>query len=230
MLERIRLKLLVLCEYRHEQCEAAYRKFLRDCIIQTSLLLTAALLIIMSDDLSIGLNVMIGLFPLLWPFLMMKRLDTRIAKMKLKLVLELPLFLNKLLLLLQAGQTLHSAMLRAAEAYASDDAHPLARQLAIVHAQLGHAVPFAQTIEGLARRCSTQEITYFTSAILMNYKRGGDELVSALRGLSRDLWERRKAAVKSLGEEASAKMIFPLMLIFMAIMVAVAAPAIMQFN
>jgi tight adherence protein C len=230
MLEKIRLKLLVLHDYQQETSDTAFRAFLRACLLQTGVMLFIALALVYIGELSIGMTIVVCLFPFLWPLLLVKQLDNRIAKMKLQFVLELPIFVNKLLLMLQAGQTLHSAMTRASEAYATDRLHPFARQMTIVHNQLLHASPFVQAVEGLARRCGTQEVTFFTSAILMNYKRGGDELVSALRSLSRDLWDKRRAAVKTLGEEASAKMIFPLMLIFLAIMIAVGAPAIMQLN
>jgi len=231
MLDKVRLKLLYLHEFREEAGEAALRRFRKACLLQTLLLLlAAAVLIITSGGIGIGSTIAVLATPLLWPVLLVRRLDARIAESKLQLLVELPVFVNKLLLYLQSGQTLHNALLRCADSYTDDDPHPLARQLALVKYQLRHSAPFAQAIEGLARRCALQEMTFFTSAILMNYRRGGDELVSALRLLSRDLWEKRKAAVKTLGEQASSKMVFPLVLIFAAIMAAVGAPAMMQMN
>lgn len=70
----------------------------------------------------------------------------------------------------------------------------------------------------------------FTTTVLLNYKRGGHDLTVALRNLSKDLWERRKAVSRILGEEASSKLVFPMALIFLIVIVIVAAPAMMMMG
>jgi tight adherence protein C len=64
----------------------------------------------------------------------------------------------------------------------------------------------------------------------LNYRRGGVEFVYALRELSRIIWDKRLALTKTLGEEASAKLVFPMVFIFFIVMVIVAAPAILIMN
>jgi tight adherence protein C len=64
----------------------------------------------------------------------------------------------------------------------------------------------------------------------MNYRRGGELFVMSLRSLNRDLWEKRKAMTRILGEEASSKLIFPMLLILLAVMIIVAAPAVMLMD
>lgn len=230
MMNKIKLIMLFLHEYRLEDSEAAVKKFVRECTVQTILALILLIVVVFLGDLGFYTSVMICLLPAAIPYVLIKRLDSRIERIKLRLLLELPVFVNKLLLLLQAGQTLQSAMLRCADGYSEQDSHPFAKQMALVRTQLRHGFPFAQVVEDLARRCGTQEVTFFSSAVLMNYKRGGDELAASLRSLSRDLWEKRKTVVKTLGEEASAKMIFPLIVVFITVMVTVGAPALMQLN
>jgi len=44
------------------------------------------------------------------------------------------------------------------------------------------------------------------------------------------MWERRKAMTRTLGEEAASKLVFPMVMIFMVVMVIVGAPAILMMN
>lgn len=230
LMDKLRLRMLLLHEFRHQESDKALKAFLRSCGLQSFIILLLVGMVVLLGDLPLWLSLFMVFVPILYVFLLVKRLDQQIARMKLSYLLELPLFVNKLLLLLQSGIPLHAAFLRTASSYSDQDQHPLARQMNITLKQLQNHYPFAQVLEELSRRCAAQEITYFTTSLLMNYRRGGEELTASLRTLSRELWDRRKNAVKTLGEEASAKMVFPLMLIFIAVMLAVGAPAIMQLN
>ncbi|MNP57095.1 hypothetical protein D3C76_1518900 [compost metagenome] len=86
---------------------------------------------------------------------------------------------------------------------------------------------FQQALEGFSKRCGVQEVSAFTTAVLLNYRRGGNDFVLALRDLSHSLWDKRKTVSKTLGEQASSKLIFPLVLIFLIIVILVGAPAFM---
>lgn len=162
------------------------------------------------------------------PFLLLKRLDRLIADKKRKLVLELPELLNKLTLLVNAGETLQGAMMRCADLYAAKAVQgPLAVELVMLANRLRNNESFPIAMEKLSKRCLVAEVSVFTTTVLMNYRRGGEMLVMSLRSLNRDLWEKRKAMTRILGEEASAKLIFPMLLILFAVMTIVAAPAVM---
>lgn len=162
------------------------------------------------------------------PFVMVQRLDRRIAQKKRKLIMELPEFLNKLTLLVNAGETVQGAIVRCAEAYSSSGAGgPLAAELIMLANRLRNNESFPIAMEKLSKRCSVAEVSVFTTTVLMNYHRGGELFVMSLRSLNRDLWEKRKAMTRTLGEEASAKLIFPMLLILLAVMAIVAAPAVM---
>lgn len=232
MMNRLRMRMLFLHVYRREESERALQGFMRKLVLQTALVAAMLVILVAIGEFgalpSVGVVMLAGLFPLL----KIKQLDADIAVRKRQMLLELPLFVNKLQLMLQAGLTLHGAFLRAAESGVGEGSpgHPFAVQLSIAAKQLGNATPLSQVLEQLSRRCAMQEMTFFTTALQMNAKRGGDELAAALGLLSRELWEKRKNAVRTLAEEASAKMLFPLMIIFLAVLVAAGAPAIMQLN
>lgn len=164
----------------------------------------------------------------LLPIVMLQRLDRQIAAKRRKLVLELPEFLNKLILLVNAGETVQGAIVRCAEAYAMSGVKgPLQAELVMLANRLRNNESFPIAMEKLSKRCSVAEVSVFTTTVLMNYRRGGELFVMSLRSMNRDLWEKRKAMTRILGEEASAKLIFPMLLILLAVMAIVAAPALL---
>lgn len=234
MVSRLRMRLLFLNEFRKAESEAALRKWTRTLLVQTVLALLLMGMLAAVGEFGPLMTVAAVLAGGVYPLLKIRQLDHEVERRKRMILMRLPVFVNKLQLMLQAGLTLHSAFLRAAESEAlpgdGKEKHPFARQMDIAVNQLKNATPLFQVLDQLSRRCGMQEMTFFATALQMNARRGGDELAAALGLLSRELWEKRKNAVRKLAEEASAKMLFPLMLIFLAVLVAAGAPAIMQLN
>lgn len=159
-----------------------------------------------------------------------KDVTGKVERRKQDIVLLLPELLNKLMLLLGAGETLHRALARCAERNESHAHHPLLIELRRVNEAVRNGQSFAAAMESFSRRCGVQEVSVFTTTMLLNYKRGGDRLVLSLKELSYSLWEKRKAVARSRGEEASAKLVFPLVGLFVVLMVLVASPAILMMR
>ncbi|QHT62790.1 type II secretion system F family protein [Paenibacillus lycopersici] len=153
--------------------------------------------------------------------------EGKVRRRKQDIVLLLPELLNKLMLLLGAGETLQRALVRCAERGDGHDQHPLLLELRRVNEAVRNGESFAAAMEQFSRRCGVQEVSVFTTTLLLNYRRGGDRLVLSLKELSYSMWEKRKAVVRARGEEASSKLVFPLVGIFFVLMVLVAAPAIL---
>ncbi|WP_258205746.1 type II secretion system F family protein [Paenibacillus radicibacter] len=170
------------------------------------------------------------LFMLLIPVLSLKGLTTEMERRKRSIVLDLPEVLNKIILLINAGETAQGAFVRVIKGMQVEEKRPLIEQLQLTALELQMGVSFAKALENLSRRSSVSEVSLFTTTLMLNHKRGGDELVTALRGLAKELWDRRKAVCRTLGEEASSKLLFPMVLIFVIVMVIVGAPAIMVMN
>ncbi|PZE21817.1 type II secretion system F family protein [Paenibacillus xerothermodurans] len=166
----------------------------------------------------------------LMPFVLFKELTGRLQKRKRSMLLELPEMLNQIVLLVNAGETVQKALLRCVESRASVADSPLFTELAQAAHEIGMNASFAKSMEDFNKRCGVQEVSLFTTTLLLNYKRGGDELVMSLKELSFTLWEKRKSLAKTLGEEASSKMVFPMVLIFLVVMVVVAAPAVLMMG
>ncbi len=161
------------------------------------------------------------------PLLRLKELSGQVAKRRQSMVMELPELLSKLLLMVNAGENVLRALARTAEKKrgASDD-NPLYTELRSAIESLKRGESLAAALEEWGRRCAVPEAKLFATTVLINSRRGGDAFVPALRELTRQMWEKRKAIARTLGEQASSRLAFPLTIVFLLIMVLVGAPAV----
>jgi tight adherence protein C len=165
------------------------------------------------------------IFAMLVPYLLIKKLDEKTTKRKHDIIFELPEFASKVALLVNAGETVQNAIIRCTTMKTEDD-NPLYVELNEAVTKLRNGDSFNQVMEELGKRCGVQEVSILVTTVLLNYRRGGSELSLALRGISHDLWEKRKVISRTRGEEASSKLIFPMVLIFIAVLLVIAYPAL----
>ncbi|GLX67680.1 type II secretion system F family protein [Paenibacillus glycanilyticus] len=184
------------------------------------------LAVLAKEPLLIGMGVVLGLLLPMRPFIEAGR---QVERRKQAMVSELPEALSKLMLLVGAGEPVLQAFARCLEGKDSS-VQPLYKEWErVVHA-LRNGESFSEAIEKFNRSCAVQEVSVFTTVMLLNYRRGGDQFVLALREISYSLWEKRKAVARSRGEEASSKLVFPLVGILLVLMVFVAAPAMLLMS
>lgn len=159
------------------------------------------------------------------PVLLVNQLSKKEKERKDAIILELPEVVNKIILLVNAGETVQQALIRCVELKQNHDS-PLYDELRVTVNRLTSNEPFPLVMNEFSKKCSIQDVSIFTTTVLLNYRKGGQDLILSLQELSHTLWEKRKNISKTKGEEASSKLIFPLMLIFVAVMVIVGYPAI----
>lgn len=197
---------------------------------------TAALLLVILFITFAGTQVVVDaayvffavLLPAVLFYVFDRQLDERIRERARAMQLEFPEFLNKLALLVNAGMTLHGAIQKIIREIRKDN--PLYQELTVVLNEINTGKPEAQAYEDFARRCRLQEITLFVGTLLQNLRKGNDELVPILRLQAAVCWENRKNLARKLGEEASTRLLLPLMLMFAAILIMLMAPAVMQMQ
>lgn len=161
-------------------------------------------------------------------FITDSELDDKIKKRRTAIQLDFPDFLNKLTLLINAGMTIT----RAWEKIVSDNKKDsiLYEELSLTIADIRAGKSEVYAYEDFAKRCRIAEITKFVSVILQNMKKGSTEMVSILRLQAAECWEMRKRTARRLGEESSTKLLFPMMMMFVAILLIVATPAILAMQ
>ena len=155
-------------------------------------------------------------------------LDRNIKKRKLEIMLDFPDFIVRLTLLINAGMTVTKAWEKVSNDLGGQRA--LGKELEIAGLEIGAGKSAHKAYEDFAKRCRTQEVTRVVSVLLQNIKKGNSELVSVLRIHANECWEMRKNAAKKLGEEASSKMLFPMFLMFIAVLLIVITPAILAMQ
>ncbi|AIQ56727.1 type II secretion system F family protein [Paenibacillus borealis] len=171
-----------------------------------------------------------GFLAVVLPAAMVSDLHKKVRLREQRILLELPELLNSLVLLVGAGETVQRAILRCVNGRLGDSAHPLYAELLKMTADWEGGYSFQQAFENFSKRCAVQEVSIFTTAVLLNYRRGGADFVLSLRDLSRMLWEKRKAISRTHGEQASSKLVFPMVVIFLIVIVLVGTPALMMLK
>ncbi|RAI86175.1 type II secretion system protein F (GspF) [Paenibacillus pabuli] len=192
------------------------------------MLLVGCLLSLVGD---MGLGGMVGGLALgvALPFALYKDLNTKVQRRDQDILMELPELLNRIVLLVGAGETVQRAIVHCVASQGERN-HPLYNELRKMVGDWNNGYSFQQAFEQFSRRCGVQEVTIFTTTVLLNFRRGGGDFVLALRDLSHVLWEKRKAVSRAKGEQASSKLVFPMVLIFFSIVVMIGAPAFMMMN
>lgn len=157
-----------------------------------------------------------------------REIEERIKKKNFMLQYDFPEFLNKLVLLINAGMTVS----RAWEKIVCDreTTTPLYDELRTTYIEILNGKPEVAAYEDFAKRCRVKEITKFVTVIIQNLRKGNGELIPILKLLSNECWQTRKNMTKKLGEEASTKLIFPLMIMFVGILIIVLTPAVLQLR
>lgn len=162
------------------------------------------------------------------PYMVDSSLKEQIEKRRRSIQMEFPEFINKLTLLVNAGMTISKAWEKIINENKKDHILYDEMRYALMEIKAGKAE--AAAYEEFARRCRVKEVTKFVSVIVMNLKRGGAEVVPVLREQGNECWEMRKNAAKQMGEEASTKILIPLMIMFLGIVIIVSTPAVLSMT
>lgn len=153
-------------------------------------------------------------------------LDEKIAKRGRDIRYDFPEFLSKLTLLINAGLTFENAWQRILET--NDSESTLYLELKRTFNDIKGNKPRENCLRDLARRCKVNEITKFSTIILQNLSKGSSDMTNMLENLANECWNYRKSMAKQKGEEASTKLLFPMMLMLIAVFIITIVPAVMQ--
>ncbi len=162
------------------------------------------------------------------PIIVDRGLNEKIEKRRLSIRMEFPDFVNKMIILVDAGMTISKAWEKIAMDAKKDT--PLFREMQYAIAEIGAGKPEAIAYEEFGRRCRIKEIIKFVSVVVLNLKKGGAEVVPVLKLQANECWEMRKSAAKQLGEEAGTKVLIPMMIMFVGIIIIVVTPAVLNFS
>lgn len=238
MADRIRLSdrlpqlyqsVYVLMLQLHGQLKAAEetRMFFAKLFVGESIVLFLFLCLSVATGGDAGIALLGLVFIIIFPVLSIREVERKIRTKKQQILMELPLLLNQLVLLINAGETVQQALQRIVNSPGTERKGPLYDEIRIVVEKIRNRVSLSEALDQLNRNCGIQEVSIFVNVLVLNYRRGGGQLVSALHGMSHQMWEARKNTAKTMGEEASAKLVFPMVVIFLVVLIVVSTPAIL---
>jgi Flp pilus assembly protein TadB len=162
----------------------------------------------------------------------------RYAKIKLtekeareSIIVELPEFLNKLVLLLNAGLVLTSAFDKILENRKSREEEEKS-YFYLQLSQIGKSMRETNSsmiggLKDFAGRSGVRELTRVTNIIADNATKGA-ELAEKLQGESELLWFTKKKLAEEKGRLAETKMTFPLVILLLVLIMVTTAPALME--
>lgn len=175
--------------------------------------------------------MLLALFVVLAPVLVymsFSSLESKVEKRHQQVAMDLPDFTNQLIILSGAGLTLRAAIIKVGREMPGDTPFYVALRKAVNKMENGATDEAA--LDVLVTQCNMPVVRRLTSILLQNMQRGGTDVLVALREIGAELWTNRKAAARQMAEEVSTKMLFPMMLMLIAVILLVAAPAVMSMN
>ncbi len=152
-------------------------------------------------------------------------LQNKIEERHNKVLIDMPDFTNKILILSGAGMTLRAALIKISDEMALDT--PLYKSLATSVQMMKNGETDEKALEYMTVQCNTPQMRRFSSVVLQNIKRGGTDVITALRDIGAEQWAERKAVALKVSAEADTKLLFPMLLMLLAVVLMTIAPAVM---
>jgi len=138
---------------------------------------------------------------------------------------QFPNMASKLALLVTSGMIMAKAWKETA--YSADS--ELYREMRKTSEELDNLVSPETAYSAFINRCNTKETSKLASAIMQNLSKGNAEIGGLLRELAKEAWQERRHTAKRDSEKANSKLIIPAMLLFLAILLIIMAPVVMNF-
>jgi tight adherence protein C len=163
-----------------------------------------------------GIAGVVGFFlPLLW-------LQSKVSKRKQEMLRALPDALDMLTIGVEAGLAFESALLRVGEKWQN----PLTLEFRRTVAEMRMGVPRALALKHMADRSGVREIATFV-AVLVQSDALGVSISEVLHGQAAQMRVWRRQRVQELAQQASTKMVFPLVfLVLPSMFIVILGPSV----
>lgn len=141
-----------------------------------------------------------------------------------------PEILQKLTLYLEAGLTVRAAFCRVAEEYEKEKTNGGRRreayeEMLIATREIRMGVPEKTAYEGFGKRTGIREYVRLSTFLLQNLKKGSTTLLRQLKEEAQTAEELRMQNARKLSEEATTKLLLPMVLLLVIVMVMIMVPA-----
>lgn len=160
-------------------------------------------------------------------FLNKSKLDEQGKVRDSMLMEQYPVFVNKLWLLLGTGMTIKSCFLQIADETEMECV--LTRELEYTINQIDSGIDEAFAYEELGQRLEIGCYRRLMSQVSQNLRMGTRDLLKLMEEEVRTSLESKKEHIRRKGEEASTKLLFPMIILLATVMIIVILPAMVSF-
>lgn len=166
------------------------------------------------------------------------RANKEIKEAEESLIRDLPEFINKLVLLLNAGLVVSTAFSKLVRDYelfghsendrSQNKRRYLYEELSEIQKRMSQSnTSLIKELTEFSKRCGVREMVRLTAVISDNWNKGST-LAEKLEGESELLWMARKKRAEEEGRLAETKLTLPLMILLIVLIMVTIAPAIME--
>ncbi|MDO5702012.1 MAG: type II secretion system F family protein [Lachnospiraceae bacterium] len=163
-----------------------------------------------------------------------KKKDDEEAKRMEEMIMDYPNIVSKLVLLITAGMSLRKAFARIRDDYRDlvhrgRERRAGYEEIVRMSLEMERGVSELVAYENLGKRCRVPAYRTFSTLLIQNLTKGGDEMAAILRREADEAFEERKKRARILGEEAGTKLLLPMLLMLVIVMAILMVPAFFAF-
>lgn len=175
-----------------------------------------------------GLGVMLGgsLLVVVLVYALYDELSDRVNKRRIAISRQFPNVVSKLALLVTSGMIMDRAWRETAESQETE----LYVEMRKTSDELANLVEPSVAYMNFIDRCNTKETTKLATAIIQSLSKGNAEIGALLKGMAHEAWQERRHMAKRDSEAANSKLMIPTILLFLAILVIIMVPVVINFG
>lgn len=156
---------------------------------------------------------------------------------KAQMQIDYPEILSKLILLMNAGMSMRMSFAKVAVDYKKQKESSKRKNYCryayeefwTTYQEMEHGVFETDAYEHLGTRCGLAIYKVFSVLLIQNLKKGNQKLLEAMEREMTNAFEDRKRRAKIRGEQASTKLLLPMMLMLIIVFVLLLVPAFLSF-
>lgn len=155
-------------------------------------------------------------------------------KLQAQMKIDYPNILSKFTLLLETGLTLKAAWKKIVEIYEAEKKECGKRQayeeMCITYHEMNGGVAESEAYERFGKRCGVVNYMKLGALLSQNLRKGSKGLASLLNTEAMQAFEIRKNEARRRGEEASTKLLVPMMAMLSVVMIIIIVPAFLTIQ
>ncbi len=197
-------------------------------VIGLAVSLSIGALLIGTGDATTGLVVFaVGtLIVLVLVYALYDEVSDKVKKRHEAISRQFPNVVSKLALLVTSGMIMDRAWKETAYSQSSE----LYLEMRKTSEELDNLVSPEAAYGNFINRCNTKETSKLASAIMQNLTKGNAEIGVLLKNMAKEAWLERRLGAKKLSEKANSKLMIPTMMLFIAILIMILVPVVMNFS